>query len=642
MNINSLKIKILVITLIPVIIGIFVLSGINFEKTQSTLNNTLSNFEIAITKEKEALIRHEFEVAKSLIDTIIAKEQDLQVAKEKVIELLSGVRYLEDKSGYFFAYEQRDDGYYFGFHPANPSLNNKKTDIKAPDVKGYAFREDLIKYAKQQKYVNYYYENPATKEVILKMASSIYIPEFNWVLVTGIYADDIKKGINELKTTIDKDINTLFVIAITVTIALCIVLIFIIIPAVNKIIIKPLSIFQNTLEEFFKYLNGETQEVHRIKNYSKDEIGQMSKTLDRNIEKARKDIDDNNIFIDNTIEILGKFQNGDLSQRLNIEVQSPNLVKLKSVMNKMAQELEQNIVNVLKIIDQYSSYKYLNKVDITKFENHILQLAKGVNNLGDSITKMLVENKKNGETLASSSHTLLVNVEKLNDSSTSTAANLEETSASLEEMTSNLRNSTENMQKMSKIASNVTDKAKSGESLANQTMNAMEEINNQVTSINEAIAVIDNIAFQTNILSLNAAVEAATAGEAGKGFAVVAGEVRNLANRSAEAAREIKDIVEKATTKANDGKVVASQMISGYTELNNDIINTIELIKEFENASKEQLLGIEQINNAVSVLDQKTQQNAQVTSETKEIALTNDKIAKLIIEDVNEKEFNNK
>ncbi|RBQ32544.1 chemotaxis protein [Arcobacter sp. FW59] len=642
MNLNSLKIKILLITLIPVIIGIFVLSGINFEKTQNTLNSTLDKFEIAITKEKESLIRHEFEVAKSLIDTIIAKESDIETAKLKVIELLSGIRYLDDKSGYFFAYEQRADGYYFGFHPANPSLNNKKTDIKAPDAKGYAFREDLIKYAKEQKYINYHYENPTTKEVVLKMASSIYIPEFNWILVTGIYADDIQKGINELKKEVNSDINILFTIAITVTIVLCIMLVFIIIPAVNKIIIKPLNIFQNTLEEFFNYLNGETNEVHRIKNYSKDEIGQMSKTLDRNIEIARKDIDDNNIFIENTIDILGKFQNGDLSQRLNIEVNDLNLIKLKSVMNQMAQELEQNIVNVLKIIDEYSDYKYINKVDTTKVSNHILKLANGVNTLGDSITKMLVENKKNGTTLSSSSNTLLKNVEKLNDSSTSTAANLEETSASLEEMTSNLRNSTQNMQKMSHIASNVTQKAKSGENLANQTMNAMEEINNQVTSINEAIAVIDNIAFQTNILSLNAAVEAATAGEAGKGFAVVAGEVRNLANRSAQAAKEIKDIVEKATTKANDGKIVASQMINGYTELNSDINNTIELIKEFENSSKEQLLGIEQINNAVSILDQKTQQNAQVTSETKEIALLNDKIAKLIIEDVNEKDFEGK
>ena len=192
---------------------------------------------------------------------------------------------------------------------------------------------------------------------------------------------------------------------------------------------------------------------------------------------------------------------------------------------------------------------------------------------------------------------------------------------------------------MSKLASNVTNSVTKGETLANQTTESMNEIDKEVNSINEAIIIIDQIAFQTNILSLNAAVEAATAGEAGKGFAVVAQEVRNLANRSAEAAKEIKDLVENATKKADLGKKISEDMIIGYKTLNEDIIKTIDLIKGVESSSKEQLAGIEQINHAINSLDQQTQQNAQIASQTYSVAMQTDTIAKLIVSNANSKEF---
>ena len=157
--------------------------------------------------------------------------------------------------------------------------------------------------------------------------------------------------------------------------------------------------------------------------------------------------------------------------------------------------------------------------------------------------------------------------------------------------------------------------------------------------ISQVINIIQEIAFQTNILSLNAAVEAATAGEAGRGFAVVAAEVRNLASRSAEAAKEIKTIVENATTKANHGKQIAGNMIDGYKQLNQNITHTINLISDIQNASKEQLLGIEQINDAVNQLDQQTQQNAMVASQTHDVAVITDQIAKLVVSSADEKEF---
>ncbi|WP_151951198.1 HAMP domain-containing methyl-accepting chemotaxis protein [Aliarcobacter butzleri] len=408
---------------------------------------------------------------------------------------------------------------------------------------------------------------------------------------------------------------------------------------ISSMLVNALTVFKDGLFSFFAYLNRESSKAELINLDSKDEFGQMAKVVNENIVKTQKGIEEDRKLIDETIAVLGEFEQGDLCQRLNLSVSNPALMQLKEVLNNMASNLENNIDNVLKVLEQYSNYNYLNKIDQKGLKEHLLKLASGVNNLGDSITQMLIDNKTNGLTLDKSSNILLANVDKLNLSSNEAAASLEETAAALEEITSNIRNNTESIAKMASYSSNVTASANQGEKLANETTVAMDEINNQVNLINEAIGVIDNIAFQTNILSLNAAVEAATAGEAGKGFAVVAQEVRNLASRSAEAAKEIKAIVENATSKANQGKQIATNMIEGYKELNQNIINTINLISDIEMSSKEQLSGIEQINVAVTQLDQQTQQNANVAMQTHTISTMTDQIAKLIVSSADEKEF---
>ncbi|PZP14420.1 MAG: chemotaxis protein [Aliarcobacter butzleri] len=406
-----------------------------------------------------------------------------------------------------------------------------------------------------------------------------------------------------------------------------------------KILNKNLLVIRNGILSFFSYLNRESLKAELINLDSKDEFGQMAKVVNENIVKTQKGIEEDRKLIDETIAVLGEFEQGDLCQRLNLSVSNPALMQLKEVLNNMASNLENNIDNVLKVLEQYSNYNYLNKIDQKGLKEHLLKLASGVNNLGDSITQMLIDNKTNGLTLDKSSNILLANVDKLNLSSNEAAASLEETAAALEEITSNVRNNTQNIAQMAKLSSEVTKLANDGENFANQTTVAMDEINNQVNLVNEAISIIDNIAFQTNILSLNAAVEAATAGEAGKGFAVVAQEVRNLASRSAEAARDIKTIVENATIKANQGKSIATNMIEGYKELNHSISQTINLINDIQNASKEQLSGIEQINDAVTQLDRQTQQNASIATQTQDIAIVADEIAKLVVSDVDAKEF---
>ena len=400
--------------------------------------------------------------------------------------------------------------------------------------------------------------------------------------------------------------------------------------------------FKNGLLGFFAYLNRESINSELLEDKSKDEFGEMAKVVNQNILRTQKGIEEDRKLINETIAVLGEFEQGDLCQRLNLDVENPALAELKRVINNMGTVLETNIDNILKVLEQYSNYNYLNKIDQKSLKEHLLKLANGVNTLGDSITNMLVQNKSNGLTLEQSSSLLLSNVDKLNLSSNEAAASLEETAAALEEITSNIRNNTENIAKMAKYSNEITKASSDGEKLANKTTLAMDEINTQVNLVNDAISVIDQIAFQTNILSLNAAVEAATAGEAGKGFAVVAQEVRNLASRSAEAAKEIKSIVEEATKKANEGKDIANEMIQGYKSLNDSINSTINLISDVEMSSKEQLSGIEQINDTVNQLDQQTQQNAAISTQTNDIAITSDKIAKLIVEDANKKEFHGK
>ena len=308
----------------------------------------------------------------------------------------------------------------------------------------------------------------------------------------------------------------------------------------------------------------------------------------------------------------------------------------------MAAKLELNINDVLNILEEYSNYKYINKISTKNLKEHLSRLSNGVNGLGDSITKMLKDNKSNGLTLDKSSNLLLINVDKLNISSNEAASSLEETAAAIEEITSNIRNNTESIAKMANFSEKVTNSAILGEKLANETNVSMDDINAQVTAINEAISVIDQIAFQTNILSLNAAVEAATAGEAGRGFAVVAAEVRNLASRSAEAANEIKSLVENATAKSNQGKDIAALMINGYNKLNTNISNTLSLIKEVENASKEQKYGIEQISDAINTLDRQTQINANIASQTNEIAIETSNLASDVVDATTSKTFRGK
>ncbi len=405
-----------------------------------------------------------------------------------------------------------------------------------------------------------------------------------------------------------------------------------------KNIISSLEKVQTGLISFFSFLNHETNHANNIGLDSNDEFGHMAKIIDNNIENTILTINKDQEFVADVTRFVNELSQGNMLAKIEKDSDTPNLKELKNLLSKLQDYLEHTIArNLNMLISVLESYK---KQDFTaRFPNPYAKVAVTINELGDVISNLLKQSLSVGLTLDNASNTLLKNVNVLNTSSNEAAAALEETAAALEEITSTVVNNASHVNQMAKYSEQVTHSAKKGQELAKSTTTAMDDITNQVNAINEAISVIDQIAFQTNILSLNAAVEAATAGEAGKGFAVVASEVRNLASRSADAAREIKAIVESATLKANQGKAISYEMIAGYEELLENITKTTQTIEEIARASKEQESGITQINDAVTGLDRQTQQNATIASQTREIALKTDSIAKEIVADAMTKEF---
>ena len=575
-----------------------------------------------------------FEPYEWVVGTGVYIDNEEKELKAKALEDISKIRFGQD--GYFFVYDY--DGTNI-MHPVNPALVGKNL-MENKSKKGVYYIKDLIEAAKKGG-GTILFDFQKTKDdpkLYDKIGYADGLQEWKWMIGTGVYIDNVEKNIEIMRQNSYEKISSIILGIVIIAVIVSIVLIAFISFFITKEIILPLEKFEVGLLSFFKYLNKEVKNVEKIEVKNNDEIGIMGKFVNENIEKTNKLLKQDEALINNVKEVVLEINKGNLNNRIEAKTENESLEELKNILNEMLILISSKVNNNLVAIDEVlQKYK---KMDFRpRIENPHGEVAKEINSLADTINHLLVENKKNGLTLENSSHILLENVNKLNISSNEAAASLEETAAAIEEITSNIRNTTQNISKMATLSNQVTKSVTQGESLANTTTNAMDEINNQVNLINDAISVIDNIAFQTNILSLNAAVEAATAGEAGKGFAVVAQEVRNLASRSAEAAREIKSIVENATIKANEGKDISKNMIEGYVGLTKDIQQTITLIQDIEMSSKEQLVGIEQINDAVNQLDRQTQQNAMVSSQTHDVAIVTDEIAKMVVSDANEKEF---
>ena len=243
------------------------------------------------------------------------------------------------------------------------------------------------------------------------------------------------------------------------------------------------------------------------------------------------------------------------------------------------------------------------------------RLAHGLNRFLDNLQGLVREIRESSVQVASASQQLSAASEGLSSGSQQQASSLEETAASLEEITGTVKQNAENAKQANQLAMNSRDIAQMGQEVVTAAVDAMGEITHSSKKIADIITTIDEIAFQTNLLALNAAVEAARAGEQGRGFAVVAAEVRNLAQRSAAAAKEIKDLIGDSVAKVQSGSELVNRSGKTLAEITGSVKRVTDIIGEIAAASQEQSSGIDQVNRAVTQMDQVVQSNAAQTEE---------------------------
>ena len=306
---------------------------------------------------------------------------------------------------------------------------------------------------------------------------------------------------------------------------------------------------------------------------------------------------------------------GDLSKRIDLAGKEGFFASLSGGLNSLLDKTAAFVGDIGKVFEAMADGNLSQKVD-NNYNGELRRIQDNANNSVNKLNEVLSKIQVASETVRTSSQEVAQGSDDLSRRTESQASSLEETASSMEEITAAVKQTSENAEESNALATNAKEKAEKGGEVVKGAVSAMREIMESSNKINDIISVIDEIAFQTNLLALNAAVEAARAGEQGRGFAVVAGEVRTLSQRSAAAAKEIKDLIRDSVNKVESGSALVNQSGDMLNEIVQAVENVAQMINDVNTAATEQNSGISQINQAIAQMDEMTQQNAALVEET--------------------------
>jgi len=313
-------------------------------------------------------------------------------------------------------------------------------------------------------------------------------------------------------------------------------------------------------------------------------------------------------------DLVSAASEGNLTQRINESGKEGFYLRLSQGLNQLVSIVDDAVTDTAQMLDALANGDLTQRIT-QEYHGSFDKLKRDANVTADKLTEVINRISSSATLVASGAEEISQGNADLSQRTEEQASSLEETASSMEQMTSTVRQNADNAKVANELAEETSSKAMQGGEVVNRAVQSMSGINESSKKISDIIGVIDEIAFQTNLLALNAAVEAARAGEQGRGFAVVAGEVRNLAQRSAGAAKEIKDLIRDSVSKVEDGTLLVNESGETLKDIVASVKRVTDMISDIAEASVEQSSGIEQVNKAVTQMDEMTQQNAALVEE---------------------------
>jgi len=384
------------------------------------------------------------------------------------------------------------------------------------------------------------------------------------------------------------------------------------------------SNFKGDLLVLKEGVNGSADSVENTMSALKDVMqglgsGDLSVRMSDDVEKLFRDQVNNAMssidqIIQQTGEVIARLAEGDFTQRMSVDARG-DLNLLKGGINRTMNSLEVAIDETVSVVTRIGKGDLTHNIE-GDFHGSLAAMKEAINTTQTNLSYTVGQVRLSAENVASGTVEISSGNQDLSSRTSEQAASLEETAASMEQIASTVKLSADNAAYASQLVQETEQEAGEGAMVVEQAIGAMERVSDSSGKISDIITLIDGISFQTNLLALNAAVEAARAGEQGRGFAVVAGEVRTLAQRSADAAKDIKSLIDSTTERVSEGRGLVDQTGEALKKIQDSVGKVSATATEIASAAQEQTRGIEQINTAISQLDDANQGNAALVEET--------------------------